>query len=255
MASFLGADLRCRSPGFNTSFQCLEDCPSKVFVILDACHMIKLVRNCLGSVNHLTDIQGRKVKWSYIEALEALQEKEGLHLGNKLTKVHLEWAKQKMKVRLAVQTLSSSVADALDFCEYKLKLPQFQGAHATAEFIRIFDRLFDILNSRNPLARSFKAPLRQQNAASWKSFFHEAEEYIRGLKDAKVTSSDAGNCCRDVVSILNMSSAVSLAESPTAVTSHRRSSLLEPVDDEHDYTHRVDLPPEPFSGDECCCAV
>ncbi|KAL3206525.1 hypothetical protein MRX96_039996 [Rhipicephalus microplus] len=184
MASFLGADLRCRSPGFNTSFQCLEDCPSKVFVILDACHMIKLVRNCLGSVNHLTDIQGRKVKWSYIEALEALQQKEGLHLGNKLTKVHLEWAKQKMKVRLAVQTLSSSVADALDFCEYKLKLPQFQGAHATAEFIRIFDRLFDILNSRNPLARSFKAPLRQQNAASWKSFFHEAEEYIRGLKDA-----------------------------------------------------------------------
>ncbi|KAL3246262.1 hypothetical protein MRX96_057807 [Rhipicephalus microplus] len=242
MASFLGADLRCRSPGFNTSFQCLEDCPSKVFVILDACHMIKLVRNCLGSVNHLTDIQGRKVKWSYIEALEALQQKEGLHLGKKLTKVHLVWAKQKMKVRLAVQTLSSSVADALDFCEYKLKLPQFQGAHASAEFNRIFDRLFDILNSRNPLARSFKAPLRQQNAASWKSFFHEAEEYIRGLKDAKVTSSDAGNCCRDVVSILNMSSAVSLAESPTAVTSHRRSSLLEPVDDEHDYTHRVDLP-------------
>lgn len=121
-------------------------------MILDACHMIKLVRNCLGSVNHLTDIQGRKVKWSYIEALEALQQKEGLHLGNKLTKVHMEWAKQKIKVRLAVQTLSSSVADALDFCEYKLKLPQFQGAHATAEFIRIFDRLFDILNSRNPLA-------------------------------------------------------------------------------------------------------
>lgn len=294
-------------------------------MILDACHMIKLVRNCLGSVNHLTDIQGRKVKWSYIEALEALQQKEGLHLGNKLTKVHMEWAKQKIKVRLAVQTLSSSVADALDFCKYKLKLPQFQGAHATAEFIRIFDRLFDILNSRNPLARSFKATLRQQDAASWKSFFHEAEEYIRGLKDAsgrpvinglkktgfvgliicirsltalfdalvatkilkyllthkmsqdhletffgcvrgkggynnnptacqfraaykrllfhtEVRSSDAANCCRDVVSILNMSSAVSLAESPTAVTSHRRSSLLEPLDDEHDYTHCVDLP-------------
>lgn len=325
MAGFLGADLRFRSPGFNTSFQCSEDCPKKVYVILDACHMIKLVRNCLGSVSHLIDIQGRKVKWSYIEALEALQQKEGLHLGNKLTKVHLEWAKQKMKVRLAVQTLSSSVADALDFCESKLKLSQFEGAHATAEFIRIFDRLFDILNSRNPLARSFKAPLRQQNAASCKSFFHKAEEYIRGLKDAsgrpvtdglkktgfvgliicmqsvdalfdefvatkklkyllthkmsqdhletffgcvrgkggynnnptacqfraaykrllihtEVMSSDAGNCSQDVVTVLNMSSAVSLAESPTAVTSHRRSSLLEPFYDEHDYTHRVDLP-------------
>lgn len=33
-----------------------------------------------------------------------------------------------------------------------------------------------------------------------------------------------------------------LAESPTAVTSHRRSSLLNPLDDERDYTHRVDLP-------------
>ncbi|KAH8023927.1 hypothetical protein HPB51_019444 [Rhipicephalus microplus] len=66
--------------------------------------------------------------------------------------------------------------------------------------------------------------------------------YKRLLFHTEVTSSDAANCCRDVVSILNMSSAVSLAESPTAVTSHRRSSLLEPVDDEHDYTHRVDLP-------------
>lgn len=41
-ASFLGADLRCRSPGF----QCSEDFPNKVFLILDACHMIKLLRNC-----------------------------------------------------------------------------------------------------------------------------------------------------------------------------------------------------------------
>ncbi|KAL3188443.1 hypothetical protein MRX96_003420 [Rhipicephalus microplus] len=115
-----------------------------------------------------------------------------------------------MKVRLAVQTLSSSVADALDFCEYKLKLPQFQGERGGY--------------NNNPTACQFRAA------------------YKRLLFRTEVTSSDAGNCCRDVVSILNMSSAVSLAESPTAVTSHRRSSFLEPVDDEHDYTHRVDLP-------------
>lgn len=76
-----------------------------------------------------------------------MQREEGVHLGNKLTKVHVEWEKQKMKVKLAVQTHSSSVADALDFCEFTLRLPQFQGAHATARFIRIFDRLFDLLNS------------------------------------------------------------------------------------------------------------
>lgn len=113
-----------------------------------------------------------------------MQREEGVHLGNKLTKVHVEWEKQKMKVKLAVQTHSSSVADALDFCEFTLRLPQFQGAHATARFIRIFDRLFDLLNSRNPLAKSFKAALRNENAASWKAFLQEAENYITELTDA-----------------------------------------------------------------------
>lgn len=184
MARCLGADLSYHSSMFSTSFEHPTEPSKKVFVMLDACHMIKLIRNCLGSVSHLIDLEGSNVKWCYIEALEALQRKEGLHLGNKLTRVHLLWEKQKMKVRLAVQTLSSSVADALDFCESTLKLPQFRGAHATAKFIRIFDRLFDLLNSRNPLARSYKAAIRKENAASWKSFLQEAEQYIRNLKDA-----------------------------------------------------------------------
>lgn len=157
MAKCLGADLSCNSPTFNTSFLFPTEASNityKVFVMSDACHMIKLIRNCLGSVSHLTDLEGLHVRWSYIEALELLQRDEGVHLGNKLTRVHIEWTKQKMKFRLAVQLISSSVADALDFCEFILKLPQFQGAHATAELTRIFDRLFDILNSRNPLAKS-----------------------------------------------------------------------------------------------------
>lgn len=75
-----------------------------------------------------------------------------------------------MKVHLAVQALSASVADALDFCEQTLKLPQFRGAGATAKFVRVFDHLFDLLNSRNPLGKSYKAPLRKQNEAFWKPF-------------------------------------------------------------------------------------
>lgn len=325
MAKSLGADLSYHSSTFSTSFKHPTEPSKEVFVVLDACHMIKLIRNCLGSVSHLTDLEGSPIKWSYIEALEALQREEGLHLGNKLTKVHLAWEKQKMKVRLAVQTLSSSVADALDFCEFTLKLPQFQGAHATAKFIRIFDRLFDLLNSRNPLARSYKAAMRKGNAPSWKAFLKEAEEYIRNLKDAngrfvidgqkktgflgliicmnsvaglfaalvvtdklnyllthkmsqdhletffgcvrgrggfnnnptacqfkaaykrllvqtEVKSSDAGNCSQDVVTVFSLSTAIDMAQSPATVTSQRRSTVLEPLDDEHDYTHRVDFP-------------
>lgn len=293
--------------------------------MLDACHMIKLIRNCLGSVGYLIDFEGSQIHWSYIESLETLQREEGLRLGNRLTKVHVEWERQKMKVRLAVQTLSSSVADALDFCEFVLKLPQFRGAHATAQFIRIFDRLFDTLNSRSPLARSYKAPLSSKNAFLWKSFFAEAEQYIKRLRHSngqlvieglkktgfvgllicmdsvrtlfddlvmtgklkyllthkmsqdhletffgcvrgrgghnnnptacqfqaaykrllvrtEVQSSSTGNCSKDVVTIFNASSAADMAESPTSVTSQRRSSVLEQWDDDHDYTHRLDIP-------------
>ena len=68
-----------------------------------------------------------------------------------------------MKVNLAAQALSSSVADALEYCEGKLKLPRFQGFGPTVNFIRVFDRLFDVLSSRNPLARNFTTPIRKSN--------------------------------------------------------------------------------------------
>jgi hypothetical protein len=65
-----------------------------------------------------------------------IQEEEGLHAANKLRKAHLDWGRQKMKVSLATQTLSRSVADAIKFCRERLLLPQFQGSEATEEFIR-----------------------------------------------------------------------------------------------------------------------
>ncbi|XP_064470498.1 venom metalloproteinase antarease TserMP_A-like [Ornithodoros turicata] len=61
-----------------------------------------------------------------------------------------------MKVNLAAQTLSASIADALEFCDQDLNIASFQGCEATVSFLRRFDRLFDILNSRNPLAKNFK---------------------------------------------------------------------------------------------------
>ncbi|KAG0425489.1 hypothetical protein HPB47_027343, partial [Ixodes persulcatus] len=110
MAKCLGADISSHT--MKTGFDHPADASKKVSVILDACHMIKLIGTCLGSVSHLLDDKGSPVKWSYIVALEALQAQVGLHLGNKLTKVHLEWKKQKIKVKLAAQALSSSVAGA-----------------------------------------------------------------------------------------------------------------------------------------------
>ena len=139
------------------------DLAAKIYIFLDACHMIKLVRNTMLDWKVFKDKDGNTIKWEFLEELHKLQESEGLHLANKLRTSHINWKPQKMKVNLAAQALSSSVADALEYCEGKLKLPQFQACGPTVKFIRVFDRLFDVLNSRNPLARNFKAPIRKSN--------------------------------------------------------------------------------------------
>ena len=158
------------------------DPEAKIYVFLDACHMIKLVRNTMSDWKVLKDRDGKDIKWQYLVELGKLQESEGLRLANKLRSAHINWKPQKMKVNLAAQALSSSVADALEYCEGKLKLPQFQGCGPTVQFIRVFDRLFDVLNSRNPLARNFKAPIRKSNYPYTKTFLDETREYIRNLK-------------------------------------------------------------------------
>ena len=105
-----------------------------------------------------------------------------LRAGNKLHERHIQWTKQKMKVKLAAQTLSSSVADASQFCQQELQLEEFQDCTATVEYIRIIDRLFDLLNSRNTLAKGFKAPMRPSNEHIWRPFVLHAINYMKGLK-------------------------------------------------------------------------
>ena len=75
-----------------------------------------------------------------------------------------------MKVNLAAQAFSSSVADAIEYCADVLKMKQFQGSEATVEFIRLFDHLFDVLNSRNPFAKGYKSALRVSNKTVWDPF-------------------------------------------------------------------------------------
>ena len=95
----------------------------------------------------------------------------------------MNWRPQKMKVNLAAQSLISSVADALEFCEGKLQgMPQFNGCGLRVKFICIFDSLFDVLNSRNLRANSFKVPIRKTNYEFVNKFLDEACEHIKGLK-------------------------------------------------------------------------
>ena len=58
-----------------------------------------------------------------------------------------------MNVSLAAQTLSSSVAAAIDFLRKESQVENFAGSEATTDFIRKVDLAFDLLKSRNPLAK------------------------------------------------------------------------------------------------------
>nr|CAH7718891.1 unnamed protein product [Callosobruchus chinensis] len=136
---------------------------AKIFIFPDACHMIKLVRNCFGSLKNLEDPDGKQISWSYIDKLVDLQYAEQLHLATKLKMRHLLWMKEKMKVRLATQTLSKN-----------LKHHAFRDAEPTATFIKLFNDLFDIFNSKNRLAKyKYKRPLSQKNKAEMFGIFGE----------------------------------------------------------------------------------
>ena len=87
-----------------------------------------------------------------------------------------------MKVSLAAQTLSSSVADAFEFLRDGLRMEQFASCAPTVKFVRLIDRLFDILNSRSPVARGFKQPLRLATQERWTAVLKSTAEYLLALK-------------------------------------------------------------------------
>lgn len=75
-----------------------------------------------------------------------LEREQGLRAGTKLKKRHINFHNEKINVKLAAQTLSQSVADALTYL--KNTNEDFKGAGPTAEFISFINNAFDILNSR-----------------------------------------------------------------------------------------------------------
>ena len=82
MLSILGASLDPNC--LRTSFPQLLDLSQSIYVFLDIWHMLKLVQKTLGEGWALVNKDGNKLYWKYIVELQKLQEKEGLHLGNRL---------------------------------------------------------------------------------------------------------------------------------------------------------------------------
>ena len=148
----------------------------------DPSHMLKLGRNALAELKVLIDPDGKKIEWKYIQLLHDVQIIEGMKFGNKLSSLHVHYQRHKMNVRIAAQTLSSSVADAIEFM-HTTKHPFFKDALPTVNFIRKIDRLFDLLNSKNPHGTGFKAPMRTLNKCLTDHIIDSSSNYLANLTD------------------------------------------------------------------------
>ena len=82
---------------------------------------------------------------------------------------------------LLLKCLSDSVAGELEFCQ-KENIPGFEDTLPTVKFLKTFNRLFDIFNSKNLFAPSFKASLTLNNINSSLEQLKVDFQYIHHLR-------------------------------------------------------------------------
>ena len=88
-----------------------------------------------------------------------------------------------MKVNLAAQVLSRSVAEALSFASQHSGVRGLEDVSGTVQFLKMFDEIFDLLNSKTPITSGTKAHMKPSNKETWMNTITQGQEYILGLKD------------------------------------------------------------------------
>lgn len=167
----------------------------KIYVILDACHMLKLWRNSLAKLKIIEDGKGNRIEWAHFERLENCRANNEL-VTHKLSKKHIQWDKDKMNVRLAAQTLSNSVSKAFSYLMQN-HVSGFEDVAGTSEFAERANHIFDIFNSRVKVNRvkednSYKNELlTKQNKDSIFDFLNDMTIYMNSLtfEGRKIVSS------------------------------------------------------------------
>jgi DNA transposase THAP9 len=147
----------------------------KYYYMFDPPHLLKSIRNNL--YKHSFVFNQKKACWKVISDFYAVDCKQKFRLAPKLTKKHIDLpAFSKMKVKLAAQVLSSSVAAGL------VTQASLLGADAqeTADFVKGFDEIFDAVNSSQ---LTCEKPLRcaMSSNSVHLSYFHTALTWLNSL--------------------------------------------------------------------------
>eukprot|EP00731_Ephydatia_muelleri_P010173 Em0005g759a len=158
-----------------------EDRP--LFFISDPSHLIKTVRNCWAnsyghSYTRKLKINGQDISWQHLVDLYKAHRGPdcatlGLSILPKLKWEHIELnSYSKMRVDLAAQVLSTTVAEAFAY-------ENSPHTKETERFVRIFDKFFDLMNTRNTKEFVLK---RKPNLAPYINN-PETEERLKWLQD------------------------------------------------------------------------
>lgn len=144
LCKILGANLNVFDESFQPYF-ILNG--KKILIFFDICHNEKLDRNWFSKKGVLFDLDGNAIKWDFIPQLVKFSQQRGFSFTHKLNQSHLNWRRRPMNVRMAVETLSSSTADSIEFLKNDGH-KEFADSEPSIQFIRIYDNLFDIFNTK-----------------------------------------------------------------------------------------------------------
>lgn len=181
MCEIMGANLDPLSVDFRPFINNPFD-GSTIFLIFDPSHMEKLMRNLLGNHGILFDENNDQIEWKYFVELQEIS-KSGNLLTHKLTKKHTkEFKRNKMNVRLAVETYSTSVADSFKILRENGH-SEFKNSFATEKFTRMMDTMFDVTNSRDTRhSNVYKRPLSSKNKKEVFQFIEESKIKLKSLR-------------------------------------------------------------------------
>ncbi|CAI6375686.1 unnamed protein product [Macrosiphum euphorbiae] len=149
-----------------------------IYFFHDSPHLIKSVRNNFKKYNFSCDQE--KYSWQHIVTFYNLDKDKKPRLAPKLNKIHLELPPfSPMRVCLATQTLSHTVSSGI-MTLVGLNKMSSDSIH-TANFIKIFDDLFDTFNSiTQSEPKVLRRPL-SKDSCHWE-FLNKADKFLYKLK-------------------------------------------------------------------------
>lgn len=184
---------------------------SKIYILLDICHMIKLLRSILGDFGAILDPRRGTINWKYFERLISYREKNDF-VTHRLTKHHILYWKNRMNVRLATQVFSKASASTIEYLR-KSGDKFFKNSKATEYWTRTLDSLFDIFNAKRIKENEpFKSPLNPNNVQQIFEFFDKTTAYLLGLRLKSKLCVNSRRWTAFVGCIVNMASAKHMYE-------------------------------------------